>query len=409
LGCNATQQQKENAMFRKSISSVFIASVTLALVLAVGGIAAYVTTSSYRMALGLEGQAMNQSAQAARQALGLYVENARGLIESLAGQRLVLEAFTENPEPAQVRLRDVLKSNPLVWSVLVFDDRGVIRAGANADGGDLRGQSRADRDYFKAIMGGQDLFLGKTVLTAKSGGGNMYIFLAVKAVRDASGRVIGGVGIFPRWENFTERFIDPPRFGERGYGFMLDGAGKVIAHATDKALMLQDLSGQEFVRQALALQGGSLTYDWKGEKKHLSVETDPVTGWKVCMSAYEDELTATARNQRNTLAVIGAAAVLLLGGALALLAGRLVARPSARSRPFTRGHCPGRLQGRAERPLPPLRIRPNLAANSGTCGRAQEAALALPRACWTASLLPCAVADTEQPPHLHQQPPHERL
>ncbi|MEG6506705.1 methyl-accepting chemotaxis protein [Nitratidesulfovibrio sp. 1201_IL3209] len=330
-------------MNAKSVAPVFIISVMLAVIAAFATIIYYVTSSSYRMSLELEQHAMEQAGEGARDALSLYVQNFTGTINQLSKQRLVLEALTGDAATAQNRLKDVVRGDRNIWSVLVFDDQGIIRAGINADMEDLTGGKRGDRDYFKAVMAGQDTFIGKSIITARSGGGNMFIFVAVKAIRDVSGKVIGGVGIFPRWENFTSVFVSGLRFGQRGYGFMLDGSGRLIAHP-DKEMMLKDLTEHEFARTALSMKNGNAFYDWKGERKYLTVTTEPVTGWLVCMSAYTDELAGTAIAQRNTLLGIGAAALLVLAGVISLLVRRLVARPVADMEAYTRAVAGGDLK-----------------------------------------------------------------
>ncbi|WP_035069305.1 methyl-accepting chemotaxis protein [Nitratidesulfovibrio termitidis] len=329
-------------MKAKSVAPVFIVSVMVAVIAAFGGIIYYVTGSSYRMALELEQHAMEQAGESARDALALYVQNFIGTINALSRQRLVLEALTGDAAIAQGRLKDIVRNDPNIWSALVFDDKGIIRAGINADMEDLTGGKRGDRDYFRAVMAGQDSFIGKSIITARSGGGNMFIFVAVKAIRDADGRVIGGVGIFPRWENFTSTFVSGLRFGQRGYGFMLDGSGHIIAHP-DKNMMLKDLTGHEFVRTALSMKNGNAFYDWQDGRKYMTVATEPTTGWLVCMSAYTDELAGTAIAQRNTLLGIGAAALLVLAGVISLLVRRLVARPVADIEAFTRAVAGGNL------------------------------------------------------------------
>jgi len=185
------------------------------------------------------------------------------------------------------------------------------------------------------VLGGQDLFVAKEVLTAKSGEGDLFIFSLAKAVKDKDGKVLGGVAAFPKWEVFTKAFIDPPRFGARGYGFMIDAKGRIIAHAVDKSLMLKDLTEHEFIRKALELKNGSMFYDWKGEQKFLTVSTDPDTGWAVCMSAYVSELTATSTLQRNILLGIGLAAILLLVAVINIIVSRLVVRPIRDIEAFT--------------------------------------------------------------------------
>jgi len=334
-------------MLRKRVTPVFIFSVTLAVVVAIATIVVYVTRSSHNMAIELEQQAMQQAGESVQQALKMYADNATGMIKTLSEQSAVFDALNGDAAPAQDHLKRLLKDNPHIWSVLIFDDKGVIRAGLNSDMQDLTGQKRGDRDYYHAIMGGQDLFVGKTILTAKSGGGNMHIFLAVKAIRDAAGRVIGGVGIFPRWSDFTDSFIRDVRFGERGYGFMLDASGRLIFHI-DKDQMLQDVSEHEFARQALEIKKGNFFYEWQGESKYLTVTTDPTTGWAVCMSAYTEELAETATNQRNMLLGIGALAVLALVAIISLLVKRLVASPITAIEDFTKHIAQGDFTARLE-------------------------------------------------------------
>ena len=322
-------------MFRKSISSVLIASVALAVILAVTAIIIYVSKSSNNMTLDLEQQSMQQLSVATQSALDSYMNNTKTLVETLAVQKAIQEAFEGEPKRAKERLLDYITANKDFWAIFLFDANGVILAGYNANKADLTGQSRADRDYVKAVLGGQDLFVAKEVLKAKSGEGDLFIFSLAKAVKSSSGKVLGGVAAFPKWDAFTTAFIDPPRFGARGYGFMLDAKGRIIAHAVDKSLMLKDLSEHEFIRKALEVKNGSLFYDWKGEQKYLTVSTDPDTGWALCMSAYVSELTATSTMQRNILLGIGLAVILVLVGVISLIVKRLVVNPITEIEGFT--------------------------------------------------------------------------
>ncbi|SNS10021.1 methyl-accepting chemotaxis protein [Humidesulfovibrio mexicanus] len=328
----------------KSLGTVLILSVVLVIAAAVAGIVLYVSKSSYNISLHLEQQAMEQISSATQMSLDRYIEGTKTIVDSLAAQKALTEAFEGDPKRAKDRLREYIKIHKEYWALFIFDANGVILAGYNAKGDDLTGQSRADRDYVKAVLGGQDLFLAKEVIKAKSGDGDLLIFSVARAVKDANGKVLGGVGAFPKWETFTQAFIDPPRFGERGYGFMLDAKGRIIAHALDKSLMLKDISDLDFVRKSLELKNGTLFYDWKGEEKFMTVSTDPDTGWVVCMSAYVDEMTAQARTQRNVLIGIGLAALLALVGGITLLVRRQVASPINEIKNFTKAIAEGDLK-----------------------------------------------------------------
>ena len=66
-------------------------------------------------------------------------------------------------------LRGYVKALPGYWSFLLFDLKGRIVAGVNADMGDLTGGDRADRDYARQIFSGKDVALSESVMKAASG------------------------------------------------------------------------------------------------------------------------------------------------------------------------------------------------------------------------------------------------
>jgi len=325
----------------KSLGTILILSATLVVAIAVSAIVLYTSRSSYDISLHLEQQSMEQLSAATQMSLDRYVISTQTLVDSLAAQKALREAFEGDPKRAKERLHEYIKINKEYWALFIFDDKGVILAGYNAKEQDLTGQSRADRDYVKAILAGQDMFLANNIIKAKSGDGELLIFSVARAIKDANGKVLGGVGAFPKWETFTSAFIDPPRFGKRGYGFMLDSNGKFIAHAMDKSLILKDVSDQDFVKQALAMKNGTMFYDWKGERKFMTVSTDPDTGWVVCMSAYVDEMTSAARTQRNMLIGIGLVVVLVLCFGIAFMIRRLVVAPINDIKGFTQAITEG--------------------------------------------------------------------
>jgi len=323
-------------MFRKSISSVLIATVALAVILAVAAIVTYVSRSTYGLALDQQKQAMTQMTNACQRGLDVYMDGVRSMVGTLAARRSMQEALAGDAVRAEADLKQYLAANSkTIWGALLFNTEGLVVAGSTSSGESLAGQNRSERAYVKAIQGGQALYMPKDLLQVELGGSKALTFPIAQAVKGPEGKIIGGVCLFPLWEEYTKAFIDPPRFGDRGYGFMLAADGTIIGHAVDRSLLLKNLTEHEFIRQALEIKNGDLFYDWKGEQKYMVVSTDPDTGWKVCMSAYVTELTATATNQRNVLLGIGAAAVLVLVGAIMFAISRLVVRPLREIEGFT--------------------------------------------------------------------------
>ncbi|MCM0755675.1 methyl-accepting chemotaxis protein, partial [Desulfovibrio aminophilus] len=330
-------------MFRKGISLVLIGPAALAVIVAVSAIVVYVWRSSNQLALDLERQAMLQTAQTAQKALAAYNENALGLVRILARQRAVTEAFGGDGSRLDAYLQLYVSANKNIWAVLVFDAKGEVLSGYNARGESLAGQSRADRAYVKAVLSGRDIYLGNEILAARSDS-DVLISNVAAAVKDESGKVVGGVGVFPRWDTYTASFIDPPRFGMRGYGFMLDSQGRFIANAQNKGAIFQSVGKEDFVKKALAQEVGQIEYLWKGEGKIMAFTTDPETGWLIGMSAYTDELITTANTQRNILLGVGGLAVLVLVAVIAFIVRRLVARPIQEIEAFTKAVAAGDLK-----------------------------------------------------------------
>ena len=294
------------------------------------------------MAATLEETSLLQLARSSSRTLELYLEDAADVARALATQDAVVAGLSGDAPRARDRFRNYIDSYKQYWAIFAFDTAGKIVAGFNANTEDMAGGSRADRDYVQGVVAGKDLVFSDKVISAKTG--DILIFVVAKAVRAPDGRLLGGVAVCPKWNVFTSSFIDPIRFGRRGYGFMLDAAGTVIAHAVDKPLVLTSLADQNFVKEALARKDGILAYDWKGERKYMGIARVGTTGWLVCMSAYESEMTATAVDQRNMLLGIGALVLLAVVACITLATRALVLRPLTAVERYTQAVTAGDLR-----------------------------------------------------------------
>ena len=316
-----------------SINSICTLSVAAAIVAVITVLVIYVSTSSYHMVAGVQTEALDETSKIVARSAEIYIKQSIDVASILARQKSVQDAFAGQPQAAQDLLRGYVKALPGYWSFLLFDLKGRIVAGVNADMADLTGGDRADRDYARQIFSGKDVAISESVMKATSG--DVLIYVVAKAVHGSDGALIGAVAACPRWTDFTEKTIDPIRMGRRGYGFTLDKSGRFISHSMDKKLLLQDYSKETFIRDALAKGSGTFRYEWKGEDKFMSVSKVPSTGWLVCMSAYDSELTAPAAEQRTVLYIVGVCAVLLLTLVIRFVTGRLVFGPLQRLTDFT--------------------------------------------------------------------------
>ncbi|MFH1914244.1 MAG: methyl-accepting chemotaxis protein [Pseudomonadota bacterium] len=313
----------------RSVNTVIAALIFVVILTAVGAGVWWVSSHTYATVVKEESVAMHNMVEQSMAALDAYMEQTESMAGMLASQQSVSDALMgRDILSADWLFRDLLENTRGYWAAFAFDTNGKVVAGYNAKGDNMAGADRSEREYVKVILGGhQKNYLSNEILIAKSGSDNLLIFAVASAVYGPDGSVIGGVGLFPNWETFTGRFIDPFRVAVNGYGFMLDAKGRIIAHAVNKDLYLKDLSELDFVRTALSQKTGSTPYTWENREKYMVFDTMARNGWVMVMSAYEDDMAAPAITQRNYLAVGGALVAVLLAGVLVIIIRLLVIQP----------------------------------------------------------------------------------
>jgi methyl-accepting chemotaxis protein len=315
-----------------SINVILNLAVLVSLLAGISVLVIFVTNSSNRMTKNLESHNLLQTAGIIQKSVDLYIRDASAGLKVLSELSEVNDAFKGDTTQAKQTFRSFLKGYDNFYSVFILDTAGKPLVGANkAD--DNFAASYADRDYFKAIMSGKDYFISN-IMQAK--GSANSIFVATRALKDSSGKLLGLIAISTFWNPITEQFIDPLRFGERGYAFMVDNRGQVIAHGQDKTLILKpDATVPDFIKRALQTTEGLLEFEHKGEPAILAVGTLPSTGWKVCVVASIEEMTAKAAEQRNILLIIGVIVLVAVGSVITLISRKLVLTPLRRVGEYT--------------------------------------------------------------------------
>ena len=132
-------------MRKAGINAILAVTVTLSILAGVAVLIAYVSHSSLDMADTIQTQALSELARATADSTSSYLRGTAQVVDSLASQDAIKEAFTGSPARAQERLRNYSQGFKDYFSFFLFDAQGKIIAGVNADGKDLTGGDRADR------------------------------------------------------------------------------------------------------------------------------------------------------------------------------------------------------------------------------------------------------------------------
>ena len=271
----------------------------------------------------LEGQhdSMEQMTATLAGTLQEYLDQASIISILLAkDKQLAFIASGDNNDFSQ--LEASLKELPGAEAVYVFDQSGKVMGGAITGGKPFSAFSVADRDYFKITTSGEK-YIGNSVIESRFTG--VPAFVVAAPIRNAFNQVVGGLGITVDFTKFSEKFILPVKLGDRGYPYILDQNGVIIAHPSAD-LMLKDVSKFQFVKDSLAKPVGAQNYMWQGESK-FQFWQQLENGWVLVSSVYETDLSGPAKEQRNVLAGIGLLGILLTLGAALYLIARQVVRP----------------------------------------------------------------------------------
>ncbi len=329
------------AMFKKSISAVVLLNVAIVVFLATTVLVYYISSSARKMLVKQQESTMFQVAVSVNKAFDEYLDGIEKLLFSVAQQAVISDNINGSSHDGQNGMEAIASKYPTLNYLLAFDKRGEIIAGFDSITKKKLTKNVSDREYYKSIMAGEELFIQKTLLKSKADGS--LFFAMSRPLKDKNGVTVGGVTIVPSWSAFTEKFINPVRFGERGYPFVLDGQGRVIAQPVDPDLILVDFSKYDFIQKVMQQKEGSFKYKYEGKDKILAFSTNEVTGWKFIMTAYEDELAASASHLRNILISAGIFLLVLITAIIVLLIRRLIALPLKKIDEFAGGIASGNL------------------------------------------------------------------
>ncbi|WP_084813388.1 methyl-accepting chemotaxis protein [Desulfogranum japonicum] len=328
-------------MFKKSISRILTMYVSFVILIAVAGLVLYINFSSRSMVLHNQQESMLGMARSVNQSLNQYLNGAGNLLFSLAHQSAITNSLTGESPVGEKRLETFIKKYSNYNYLYVFDQQGKITQGFDSGLKNIKGVDVSSRDYCKAALSGKAEFIQKTLLKSKVDGS---LFFAIsQPVYDRNGDIVGGAAVVPNWTSFTRVFIDPIAFGKRGYAFVIDHEGRLIAHAADKKLLLENISQYAFTQTMLKNKEGTVSYTWKGEKKILAFTTNEATGWVIAMSAYEDELAASASKQKIILLIMGIATVVLVILLINFLMRKLFVTPLKHMEVFAKNIASGKL------------------------------------------------------------------
>ncbi len=211
-------------------------------------------------------------------------------------------------------LQQIKQVAPQYENLGMLDHTGLIIAGSNpAVVGKLR---LNERDYFKGAMNGNSV-ISQPVISRDTGNPIFVVSVPLKKNGTIQGVIFAAVDL----SGFSKAFIDPIKIGEKGYAFVTDKGGMLIAHP-DKKRILKVNTRDYAIGKKMADKTSAnkiVSYILDGEKKILVFAVDKVTGWTIGVTASPEDIYSAVLKIRNVNAIMTIILVAVIGLVLFIL------------------------------------------------------------------------------------------
>lgn len=298
-------------MNRKSLQNKIIAPIVLLVIVIMAvstGISYFMSSRAFREN-AIEALAM--SAQDKAELIDIWVEDARGVIATLAS-RTEFEALLKNDTEqtrasANAELTELIKHLGVFSYINIANAKGEVRASTIP--GSIGKIKVPDREYFQKAMRGEVNV--STVYLARTTGKPAF---SIAAPIRSGNTVIGILFGVPDLTKFSEKFVDPVKIGKDGHLFLFDASGIVFAHRDKSLIMKLNLKETDWGKHLLQVGKGLTTYEDQGVQRTAFLSPCNHVDWVVIGSIPSNEILARSRTMafNNILVlVIGLAAIIL--------------------------------------------------------------------------------------------------
>jgi methyl-accepting chemotaxis protein len=146
------------------------------------------------------------------------------------------------------------------------------------------------------------------------------------ALKDKDGKLMGVLGEDILLETLSGMIKNATLDG-KGYAFILDDKGIILAHPDEKMVsknLLEENGLKDMAKAMLTGTGGNIKYNFGDDDKMAVYRKIPSTGWTIAFAVPEKEMYAPLKDLRNTYIAIALLALLCAFGSTMVLARRIV-------------------------------------------------------------------------------------
>lgn len=220
---------------------------------------------------------------------------------------------------ADARLADLKKDFKFYEDICIADGKGDVVAASNPE--IVNKINTSDRDYFKSAMKGQVVVTD--VVQSKQTKNPVFM---IAAPLEDGGKVAGVIFGVVDVAYFSKMFIDSVKLGQRGYAFLVNRQGLVVAHPDQSKVLSLNLNSLDWGKDLLSKGEGLMNYTFEGVDKLAALRKNDELGWTLFVSTPTDDVFAPIKALGYVnLAVAGG--ITLLAAVVILLLVRSIVNP----------------------------------------------------------------------------------
>ena len=214
-------------------------------------------------------------------------------------------------------LKEYIKGASAFETVLLVNAGGQVLAASREE--DV-GTTLAAKDYVKQALKGH-----AAVSDPYANSAGHAVFALASPIRNKSNEVVGVLAGVVAFQHFASTRVDPVRIGQKGFCYVVDRNGVVLAHPDASSIMQLNVNSLPHGNQIMKGEGVA-QYDFEGSRSSAALHTCEALGWIVAVTADYGEIMEPARRMGILCAWI-ALGVLLVGGFIQFVLIKRIVKP----------------------------------------------------------------------------------
>lgn len=212
------------------------------------------------------------------------------------------------------------KNAPYYAEIALADKSGELVASTHKEA--LVGKIHvADYPVIQQVLAGKETLISKTMISKTTG--KPFFAIAAPVLSPDKTETVGAIIGVITMEYLAGQFVESLKICTSGYAYIIDEAGRVIAHPDKERVLRAQMDRTDYGREMISRKSGTIRYTYEGEGIVAVYREIKEPGWIVVARVAEQELFAPALRIRGMNFMITSITIVLICLLLFFLTGKI--------------------------------------------------------------------------------------